>query len=302
MAGSNFIIIFNGNEGTSPLVRILNNFDQVSVIHQTESRGWEPFEGNDIGSMSLGNLKKVFDLIYGIDPLNMAHLNQIYTKTGKKIPLEAFNKNGAVGFKMRFVPPPQINKSVVSKLLAVLRRLHLVPNKNFKKLMFDLLKEHNVVVFLAIRQDVLRMGLSLYHDDMIRRESGKPGQHLQFRIAGGRGKKEDIPRINVDCDQLEKKISLCEHRLQKKRSLMEEFEQSGVRTIPLIYENFCNDKFRYFYEFFRQLQVTVSKREIETALGKGAYFQKVHSDDISEFVVNHEEVLGRFRDRYVVWY
>ena len=77
MAGSNFIIFFVGNEGTSPLVRTLNNFDQVSVIHQTENRGWEPFDTQNCGSMSLGNLKKCFDLIYGNDPLNMTHLNQI---------------------------------------------------------------------------------------------------------------------------------------------------------------------------------------------------------------------------------
>ena len=34
----NFIILFKGSEGTSPLVRLLDEFDQISIIHQVDNQ------------------------------------------------------------------------------------------------------------------------------------------------------------------------------------------------------------------------------------------------------------------------
>ena len=39
-----FIIFFEEKKGTSPLVRLLDNYCGISVVHQTENRGWEPFD------------------------------------------------------------------------------------------------------------------------------------------------------------------------------------------------------------------------------------------------------------------
>lgn len=41
--------------------------------------------------------------------------------------------------------------------------------------------------------------------------------------------------------------------------------------------------------------------DIENAIKLGSVFKKVHSDDISEFVINHEEVLKKFGDRCQMW-
>ena len=49
------------------------------------------------------------------------------------------------------------------------------------------------------------------------------------------------------------------------------------------------------------LDLEIGKDDIDSALSCGAYFEKVHSDDISTFVANHEEILERFGDRYVKW-
>ncbi len=71
----------------------------------------------------------------------------------------------------------------------------------------------------------------------------------------------------------------------------------AVIAVPLSYEDFLEDKYRYFNRFFEILEIQVSKQEMDVALEKGAYYKKVHSNDISEFVLNHQEVMDRFGSR-----
>lgn len=290
----NFILFFEEKEGTSPLLRLLDNFNQISVIHQINNSGWEPFSRHNCGSMSICDLKQCLELIFNKETLDMEHLNLIYTKTATK-PLEIFNKNGAVGFKMRFVPP-KINLPIVRKFPVWCKFAEYIYRKYqtsigpFKKLMFDLLKRNNLVAFLAVRQDVLRWALSKYHGD-----GTTVAGHLQFKIASGQINKEDVLKIKVDCNRLEKLISKCEKSYKWKQTLEEEFEQAGIKTYPVLYEDFLKDKLQYFEQIFQQLEIT-------DALNKGAYFEKVHSDDISEFVINYQEVLDRFEGRYVAWH
>ena len=49
------------------------------------------------------------------------------------------------------------------------------------------------------------------------------------------------------------------------------------------------------------LELQVTNDEISKVLNEEEYLKKVHSDDISEFVENHEEVANRFSDRFVSW-
>jgi hypothetical protein len=44
-----------------------------------------------------------------------------------------------------------------------------------------------------------------------------------------------------------------------------------------------------------------SDSDVSVALERGTHLQKVHSDDIQEFVINADEVLDRFGERYVAW-
>jgi len=80
----NFIIIFAEKEGTSPLVRLLNNFEQISIAHQVGVIDWEPFDIHNRGAMTLGNLERCLDIIFGNEAIDFSQLNQIYTKTAKK--------------------------------------------------------------------------------------------------------------------------------------------------------------------------------------------------------------------------
>jgi uncharacterized protein (DUF924 family) len=82
---------------------------------------------------------------------------------------------------------------------------------------------------------------------------------------------------------------------------MKEFERAGIAVCPLRYEDFLRDKIEYFQRIFDILGIEVSTEEINSAMRRGAYFQKVHSDDISGFVENHEEVMERFNGRFVSW-
>ena len=277
----NFIIIFAEKEGTSPLVRLLNNFERISIVHPVNNGDWEPFDIHNRGSMTLKNLERCLDIIFNKESIDFKQLNQIYTRTAEK-PLEEFGNNGVIGFKMRFTTPRKY--SPFSDKL---------PKKfthwSFRVMMFNVLKRNDVVVFLALRQDVLKWALSKYHGD----GTGKPG-HLQFKLANGKIKREEIGKINVDCTRLEKIISKCVKSHARKRHLMDDFKLAGVQTHPLFYEDFLVDKQQYFNRILNILDLKTSIEEIDAALRKGTYFEKVHSDDISDFVVNHEEVKEKF--------
>ena len=162
--------------------------------------------------------------------------------------------------------------------------------------MFDTLERHNVIVLMAVRQDVLRLGLSKYHGD----GTGEPG-HLQFKLARGVIARNEIGKIQVDCERLEEIISKCETLHEENRLLMEEFKQAGNQIHPILYEDFVTDKRSYLERLFRILELDITSDEISHVLGQEEYYKKVHSDDISEFVENHEEVTSRFADRFVSW-
>ena len=294
----NFIIFFQEKTGTSPLVRLLDKFESITVLHQENYSGFEPFDRHNCGRMTLDNLKKCFDIIFSKGPKNTEQLNRIYTTTANK-PLDIIGDNGVVGFKMRFTPPNPYpfhvdRLRVWNKLSDTLFRERYL--QSFKRMTFDTLRRHDVVILMAVRQDVLRLGLSIFHGD----GTGEPG-HLQFKLARGVIARNEIEKIYVDCERLEKIISKCEALHEENRLLMQEFKQAGNQIHPIFYEEFVSDKRSYFERLFKILELDITGDEITQVLDQEEYFKKVHSDDISEFVENHEEVTGRFAGRYVSW-
>ena len=277
----NFIIFFAEKEVTSPLIRLLNNFEQISIVHQVNTQDWEPFDIHNRGAMTLGNLERCLDLVFDKDSINFEQLNQVYTRTAKK-PLEEFGGNEVTGLKMRFTTPGKNS-----------RFWNTLPKNftydSFRLMMFDVLKRNDVLVFLALRQDVLRWALSKYHGD----GTGKPG-HLQFKLAKGKIKRSSIGKIHVDSTRLKIIISQCVEAHARKRRLMEEFKRAGIQSHFLIYEDFLTDKQKVLNRILDILELNTSTQEIDAALKKGAYFEKVHSDDIASFVVNHEEIIEKF--------
>jgi len=296
---SNFIIFFNEKEGTSSLVRLLNSFERVSVVHHADGMGWEPFDKHNCGRMPLKTIKRCFDLIYKKNKIDMSKLNKIYTKTATK-PLAMIDARKSIGFKMRFRPKINLGIPYIGNLPLIKKTIKPFVIKNqkhkFKRTMIALINKHNLVAFITVRQDTLRWALSKYHGD----GSGNPG-HLQFKLAAGLINKENLQNIHVDCDKLERIITDCERVLQRKKDLMLSFKHAGIKTYPLKYEDFCQDKFKYFQNMFNHIGINLPKEEISSSLEKDAHFKKVHSDDISRFVANHEEVIEKFGDRFTTW-
>ncbi len=286
-----FIIFFIGKEGTSPLIRLLDNFDRVSVLHHEGGGGLEPFDRHDCGPMSTRNLKKCLDIVLSGKTIDFDRLNQIYTKTAAK-PFAVTGNNCTVGFKMRFTPPGNglfDTPGFKSWKKWAPRAFRKYRRRSFRRMMLEVLKRNNPVVFFAFRQDLLRWSLSQYHGD----GNCRPG-HMQFELASGKISKEEIGKIHVDCDRLGEILAKSDKMVARKNRLMKEFRSHGIAAYPLYYEDFLEDKYRYFSRFFEILEIQVSKQEIEAALKKGAYYKKVHPGDISEFVINHQEVMDRF--------
>ena len=281
--GRNFVILFEEKEGSTPIVRLLDNFDGINILHQVSNRAWEPFDLHCCGPITMRNYLRCLDLIYGDQAPYMKELNEIYTVTADH-PLAPFDKSKSVGFKMRFRPQTTRNW------------LHHFAKPIFTRRSIDRFRSNEVVVFVTIRQDILRWALSRYHGD----GTGKPG-HLQFKLAGGKIERPDIPKLHVHLDTFGQMLERCERQVAHKRRLLTRLNESGVSAWPMLYEFFCSDKRAFFAEVLSRLELPSTAEEIDVALEKGTKFQKVHGHDIRQFVVNADEVLKTFGERYVEW-
>lgn len=279
----NFVVLFEEKEGSTPIVRLLNNFNTIDIIHQVSNTGWEPFDLHCCGPISLRNYLRCLDLIYGDRRPYMRELNRIYTATARR-PLRCFDKNKSVGFKMRF--RPQRYSKRLSSLLGPF----------FRHLTVDRFRANGVVVFVTVRQDIFRWALSRYHGD----GTGKPG-HLQFKLATGMVARSEIPKIHVDLGAFRRLLESCERQVTLKRQLIVRLNRSGVNAWPMLYETFCHDMTSFFAEVLSKLDLPATDEYIADALEKGTRFQKVHSHDISEFVINAKELLDEFGQRNVAW-
>ncbi|MCJ8270587.1 MAG: hypothetical protein MJK04_14445, partial [Psychrosphaera sp.] len=77
----NFIIFFTEKEGSTPLVRLLDNFDPISMLHQVDTVAWEPFDVNGCGPMPLKTLETCLNTVYKEGPIDNKKLNDLYTQT-----------------------------------------------------------------------------------------------------------------------------------------------------------------------------------------------------------------------------
>lgn len=279
----NFIILFEEKEGSTPIVRLLDNFDSIDIVRQVSNTGWEPFDLHCSGPISSRDYSRCLELIYGDDRNYMDRLNAIYTTTAE-YPLRPFNKDNSVGFKMRF-RPQQSN-----------RWLMLLAGPAFRRSSIKCFRDNDVVVFVTVRQDVFRWALSKYHGD----GTGQPG-HLQFKLANKKIDRAQIPKIHVDMEAFRQVLARCERLLMQKRQLLERLERNGVSAWPLFYESFCEDKKAFFTDVLARLESPSTEQDIDAVLEKGTRFRKVHSHDIREFVVNADEVLEEFGEPYASW-
>jgi hypothetical protein len=278
-----FVILFREKEGSTPIVRMLDKFDSIDIVHPESSGSWEPFDLHCSGPISSRDYSRYLELIYGDDGNYMDRLNGIYTRTSKH-PLREFNKNNSVGFKMRYRPQQSS------------RLIRLFNSPRFRRSSIRCFRDNNVVVFVTMRQDLFRWALSKYHGD----GTGQHG-HLQFKLANNKIDRAQIPKIRVDLEAFRQVLVKCERQLAQKRQLLERLDRSGVSACPLFYESFCDDKKAFFTDVLERLESPSTEQDIDAVLEKGTRFRKVHGNDIREFVVNADEVLEEFGEPYVSW-
>jgi len=274
----NFIIVFSEKSGSSPICDLLSNFHLIDMI------SYEPFDryrfvvpkwggyGKDI---SEEDFSRCLEIIFSSEKDYILKLKSIISKyadfslysniNNKSV---NFSKQKSHGFKIR-------------------------PRENRLKVLFEIAKKYNVVVFILFRKNTLKWALSKYHGDGF----GKPG-HLQFKLADKLIKREDIPKIRVDCSGLLKLIKKCEISDKKKRKIIKILRKNKIKAYPIYYEDFCHNKFTFLKSILKKLKINASNKDISEAIKKRGYYKKVHSENISDFVLNPKEVCDCYR-RYL---
>lgn len=280
----NFIILFQEKEGTTAMVNLLKNIEQICYVSQKDNKGgWEPFNKHNCGEMPISEYCSLIDKIFNSEEIDTTEINALYTKRGKG-PLDEIDKSKSVGFKLRFWPP----------IKNPLKMLLFFPY--FERMMLKLLKKNKVKVFLAVRQDIFRWGLSKYHGD----GTGKKG-HIQFKLAEGKIKKDEIGKIRVKPLKFELILKSCELRHWRKKRLLSKMKCKGLDVFPLMYEDFLESNEKVLKYMLDKLEIEYKQEDLTRALEKGTKFKKVHSNDIAEFVENHEEINKKFGRRMVSW-
>lgn len=279
----NFIILFQEKEGTTALSNLLSNINGVEYISHRTKQPLEPLNKHHCGEMKLNNYYKCINWIYNNEEEGFDEIDQIYFKSSGNH-LAPVDKNKSVGFKLRLWPP---KKGKYHRLLTM---------PGFENSMINILKKNNVVVFLAVRQDIFRWALSKYHGD----GTGKKG-HIQFKLASGKVKKEDLKKIKVNPLRFRMILQSCKFRHWRKKSLFKKLKRKGLEVYPITYEDFLADNKAVLKYILDKLNISEFDNEIDEAINKGTKYKKVHSNDISEFVINHEEVMQKFGHRFISW-
>lgn len=300
-----FVILFTEKEGTTPLVRLLDKFEQITILRQDSRKAWqawEPFDVHESGPISFHSYRYLLESIFAKGVSDLSEVNRVYCKTAN-YPLLPMKETEVLGFKMRFKPisnPLFIGKDAWSYKRFCNRMTRglsqVLYAKPYKNMMLDIFLENNVTVFFAVRQDLMRWGLSKYRGE----GKGKP-RHLQFQLAKGEVLPQDIKRMNVDCKKLAKIIKDCESEHIDRKGLMEEMQCFGINAVPLKYEDFLSDKHAYLKAFSAHLKLSISDRQIANVIASGEYFQKVNSNHIPDIVANYEEVEAEFGNCFFPW-
>jgi hypothetical protein len=278
----NFIIFHAEREGSTAIIQSLSERLGVTIVHQENDRGWEPFNKVCCGEMPMRTLFHCLDVIYGNKPIDFPALNARYTKTAFG-PIEAFPPSEILGLKMRFRPPWRWEMA-----LPPARWL-------FNKQMVSLLRRHNIYVFVTIRQDVMRWALSKYYGN-----GKRIGGHLQYSVAAGKIDPSALPKVTVDLGKFERIVQEFERKHVINKRLIGKLQSAGVQASPLLYETFASDPSQFYGQMFDALGVP--HPAIDPAQVRSTYrLNKVHSDDISSFVVNADDVIARFGNRFARW-
>lgn len=273
---SNYVMFFTEKEGTTALVSLLDNFQEIESISEELL---EPFFSKPIPTK---DLQKILSVLWA-----KKFDNDTFYKVYSPYSIRKFSSiqgDKPRGLKMRYYQRLKKDRWLERCL------------KTYTKMMIQTIKNTDVTVFFVVRQDLLRWALSKYHGD----GTGRPG-HLQFAVMTGAVNKKDIPRIYVSPRRLQFLIWKCKAIHLYRRLLYRRLRKAGIPIHILRYEDFIDDLPSFLQRFFNIIQVPVNQASIQNAIQVGTSYKKVHSDDISEFVINHEEIIQKFGNSFFAW-
>jgi hypothetical protein len=82
---------------------------------------------------------------------------------------------------------------------------------------------------------------------------------------------------------------------------MQELVGEGLEVYPICYEDFLSSPYETLARICRLIRLEVPEDDLRRVVAEGADVQKVHSQDISEFVENHQQMIELFGDRFISW-
>lgn len=243
----NFIILFNGHEGSSAIISHLRKFPDINIIW------YEPLDNCHLKQpLTNPDLLTLLNYIYDTKIKNRYQLaSSLYLKYSDKA-LFPFEQNKSVGFKMRIREWPTLEK---------------------------VFKEHNVVVLVLIRQNLLKLGVS----------KCRPNS-MQFKLINGEIEKN--PELKLDFDVLTKNIQICKDLLNYKMTVINRCNKLGITCHPIFYEEYCNNKELFFSKILQILEIKMDKETIKQIANQPCYFKKVHSDELKDFITNYDELVS----------
>lgn len=242
----NFIILFNGHEGSSAIISHLRKIPQINIIW------YEPLDNCHLKQpLNNPDLLNLLNYIYNT---NIKHRHQqastIYSRYSDKQLCE-FNDNKSVGFKMRVRDWPTLEK---------------------------VFKQHNVVVFVLIRQNLLKLAISKCQPNS-----------MQFKLIN-----KEIPtnpKLTIDFNTLTQNITVCRDLLKYKQDIITRCSTIGITCHPLFYEEYCDNKELFLSKILKILDIHMPQSDIQQLANSPNYFKKVHSDKLSDFITNYPELV-----------
>lgn len=294
----NFIILFQGKEGSTPLVAMLDNHPEVTILRTKidKTSGWEPFDIHRGRRMTHRTVNNCLDIYFAPGPVDMEQLHAIYRRE-RSFLFRPVKPEAARGFKIRWKSTMAISYwrrgTLIGKLAG---RTSYIYNPGFRRMLQGKMKQYNLVVFVLVRQDMLRWALSRYHGD----GTGRHG-HIQFKMAKGQIDPADIPKIHVDPDRLARMIARAARQLDQKRTLIKKLRTREMEVHPIFYEDMLADRRRFYREILERIEVDASDATLDAMIKQDTPFRKVHHTDISTFVQNHTEILQRFGEVREQW-
>ncbi len=263
----NFILFFNHHEGSSAIIATLNLFEKIYVV------GYEPF---DSYIFTLANnadipereLFKCFKCLFDDSPTEEARSEffESYLKYCS-FPDEdirnkyMFDKNMAIGFKMRF-------------------------RFEYREEIIDMLEKYNVLPIFLFRQNMIKKAVSIY--------KGK----LQLDLALNQLDPKALEKMTFDCELLAKIIKEETETDNSKLSIIEQLENRDITCKKMYYEDFIYNKKHFLESVLESLDISVKYEELDTALRREIWFKKVHSDNLNDIIANYYEVRERFGEYF----